>query len=278
MNITTSTLLNRKNLWRLPLHLLFAVSAFLVPQKVNALSLVALADIASVNLGNAGNFGVLAGSGITITGATTVIGDLGTFPTSTINGLEDLTLIGTNHAGDSVTEAAKISLLDAYNDAAGRTATVTYDPISDLGGLTLTPGVYKNPSSFGISGTLTLDAQGDPDAVWIFQSGSTLTTASDSEVVIINGGQAGNVFWQVGSSATLGTGSAFLGTIIADTSISLNTGATVEGRVLALNGAVTFQGNEVNALVVPEPGSAVLLAFGVLLLFSGRHRRQLHSI
>jgi fibronectin-binding autotransporter adhesin len=204
---------------------------------------------APVNLGQAFDFGVLAGSGITNTGATTIFGDVGSLPTSTITGFGTVTLTGTNHAGDATTLAGKGDLLTAYNDAAGRLPTISYGPIFDLGGLTLAPGVHSNSSSFGITGPLTLDALGDPNAIWIFQAGSTLITSVGSMINLINGAQAGNIFWQVGSSATLGVNSAFSGTIMAATSITLNTGAHVDGRALALNGAVTMDSNTIN--VVP---------------------------
>jgi outer membrane autotransporter protein len=204
---------------------------------------------APVNLGQAFDFGVLAGSGITNTGPTTIIGDVGSLPTSTITGFGSVTLTGTNHAGDGVTLAGKSALLTAYNDAAGRLPTISYAPIFDLGGLTLAPGVHTDTTSFGITGTLTLDALGNPNAVWIFQAGSTLITSVGSMINLINGAQAGNIFWQVGSSATLGVNSAFSGTIMATTSITLNTGASLDGRALALNGAVTLDSNTIN--VVP---------------------------
>lgn len=198
-----------------------------------------------VDLGSASGFAVLAGAGITIgaSGTTTIPGDIGSYPTATITGTENLALTGINHGGDAITQAAKIDLATAYADAAGRTPTTTYGPIFDLGGLTLGPGVYNDPSSFGITGILTLDAGGDPDAIWIFQAGSTLITASGSQVALINGAQASHVFWQVGSSATLGTGVDFAGTILAGESITLLAGESVEGRVLALNGAVTLDFN-----------------------------------
>ena len=200
-----------------------------------------------VDLGSASGFAVLAGSGITIgaSGTTAITGDIGSYPTATITGTENLTLTGINHGGDAVTQDAKTDLAAAYAAAAGRTPTTTYAPIYDLGGQTLAPGVYNDPSSFGITGVLTLDAGGDPDAVWIFQAGSTLTTASGSQVALINGAQASHVFWQVGTSATLGTGTDFAGTILAVESITLVAGATVEGRALALNGVVTLDDNAI---------------------------------
>jgi hypothetical protein len=198
----------------------------------------ASAAATAVPLGTADSFAVLAGAGITNTGPTTVTGDLGTFPTTSMTGIASITVNGANHAGDSVTQGAKTDLITAYNTAAGEGPI---NPIAaDLGGLTLAPGVYNSASSVGLTGTLTLNAGGDPNAVFVFQAGSSLTTASGSQVSMINGAQSCNVFWQVGSSATLGTGSSFRGTIIALTSITVTTGATVDGRVLARNGAVTL--------------------------------------
>jgi len=196
-----------------------------------------------VDLGTASKFTVLAGSGITNTGTTLIAGDVGTFPTTSQTGFGSITFTGTNQAGNAVTQLAKADLSTAYNDAAGR--SVNFVLPAQIGGLTLLPGVYRNASSVGLTGIVTLDAGGDPDAVWIFQIGSTLVTASNSGVFLINEAQACHVFWQVGSSATLGTNTDFSGTIIASESITANTGATVLGRLLALNGAVTLDTNTI---------------------------------
>jgi outer membrane autotransporter protein len=198
----------------------------------------------SIDLGTASDFAVLAGSGITNTGPTTIIGDIGTFPTTTQTGFSSITQTGTNHVGDAVTQQAKIDLVTAYNVAAGLTANFTIST-GELGGLTLPPGIYSAASSLGLTGVVTLNAAGDPNAVWVFQIGSTLITASNSSVLLINGAQACHVFWQVGSSATLGTGTRFAGTIMASDSITANTGATTIGRLLALNGAVTLDTNTI---------------------------------
>lgn len=211
-------------------------------------SFVALgSDVAAapveVGLGTAASFAVLAGTGITNTGPTTITGDIGTFPTATITGLTSLTVSGTNHAGDSVTQGAKTDLTTAYTKAAGQGPTTAI--AADLVGQTLKPGVYNSASAVGLSGVLTLDGAGDPNAVWVFQAGSTLITASGSKVVLLNGAQSCHVYWQVGSSATLGTNSLFTGTILALTDISLQTGAAVNGRVLARNGAVTMDSNTI---------------------------------
>ncbi|MEO8363422.1 MAG: ice-binding family protein [Ilumatobacteraceae bacterium] len=218
-------------------------TALLMPVMLVSLSGSAHAATA-VSLGTADSFAVLAGAGITNTGATTLTGDMGTFPTTTITGSSTITISGTNHGGDSVTQSAKTDLVTAYNSAAGQTSTNAIS--GDLGGQTLVAGVYTSSSSIGLTGALTLNGAGDSNAVFIFQAGSSLTTASGSSVVLTNGAQACNVFWQVGSSATIGTGSSFVGTIIALTSITLTTGATVSGRALARNGAVTMDTNTIS--------------------------------
>lgn len=238
----------------------------------------ALASLGSVDLGTASSFAVLAGSGITVAGAvntTTITGDIGTYPTPSITGLGNVVLNGVNQTSDTgLMLNSKIDLTAAFNAAAGLPATMTYAPIYDLGGQTLTSGVYNDPTSFGLTGNLTLDAQGDPNAVFIIQAGSSLTTASDSSVLLINGAQACNVYWVVGSSATLGTGTEFVGTIMALTSITADTGATVDGQLLAENGTVTLDNNTItipvcgnSATAVPEPttfiaGALLLLPFG----------------
>ena len=191
-----------------------------------------------VPLGAANRFAVLAGSGLRNTGPTTLTGALGTYPTKTIAGIGAIIGEGANHPGDAVARHAKADLVTAYKTAAGLTPTSTIT--ADLGGQSLSPGVYGSASSIGLTGTLILDAHGDRSARFVFQAGSTLTTAPTSQVRLINGAQACNVYWQVGSSATLGAGSSFRGTVLAGTSIAVNTGASVSGRLLALNGAVTL--------------------------------------
>ena len=200
---------------------------------------------AAVGLGTADPFAVLAGTGVTNTGPTVINGDLGSCPTPAMTGFPPGTVNGTIHANDAVACKAKDDLTIAYNDAASRAPTTTYAGPTDLGGKTLVGGVYNSPSSLGITGTLTLDGQNNPDTTFIFQAGSTVITAPNSSVVLINGAQACNVFWQVGSSATLGVGSTFVGTVLALTSITANTNAGVQGRLLARNGAVTLDSNVV---------------------------------
>lgn len=239
-----------------------------------------------VSLGTAGKFAVLAGAGITVAGAiatTYITGDIGTHPTPAITGQGNLILIGTNHAGNAVTQAAKADLVTAYDAAAGRAFGTTYAGGHDLAGSTLAPGVYHSDSSLFLSGNLTLDAQGNPDAAWLFQTGSTLITAADSHINLINGAEAAAVAWQVGSSATLGTDSTFSGSILALTDITANTGAEVTGQLLARNGAVTLDSNVI-ALAerdaenppthVPDGGGTLLLlGSGLLGVFALRQRR-----
>jgi Ice-binding-like len=196
-----------------------------------------------VPLGTLQSVAVLGGQSVTNTGPSVINGDLGVSPGTSITGFPPGTVNGTIHAADAVAAQNQSDLTVAYNNAAGQPADAT--ETGDLGGLTLTPGVYNSPSSIGLTGTLTLNAQGNPDAVWIFQVGSTLTTASASTVALINGASPCNVFWQIGSSATLGTQTNFTGTILALTSISANTGATIAGRALARNGSVTLDTNTI---------------------------------
>ncbi|HUG44738.1 MAG TPA: ice-binding family protein, partial [Acidobacteriota bacterium] len=201
---------------------------------------------AQTSMGTAEDFAVLGGSTVTNTGDTVLTGNLGVSPGTAITGFPPGTLTGTTHLNDAVAQQAQSDLTTAFNALAGLACNTDLTG-QDLGGLTLTPGVYCFSSSAGLTGTLTLDAQGDPNAEFVFQIGSTLTTASNSQVSVINGGvgQECNVFWQVGSSATLGTSTSFVGNILALTDITLNTGASVSGRALARNGAVTLDTNNV---------------------------------
>ena len=200
-------------------------------------------------LGSAGAFAVLGGSTVTNTGVTTtIVGDVGVSPGTAIVGIPaGQPTGGSIHAGDPTAAAAQTALTTAYNDLAGR-ACGTNLTSEDLGGMTLAPGVYCFNSSAGLTGTLTLDGQGDANAVFVIQVGSTLTTASDAAVNLIGSAQAENVYWQIGTSATLGTNTAFKGNIVAMTSITLNTGASLSGRALARNGAVTL---DTSALTLP---------------------------
>jgi hypothetical protein len=196
-----------------------------------------------VALGAAATFVVLAGSTVTNTGLTTATGDLGVSPGTAVTGFGPGTLIGTQHAADPTSAQAEAALTTAFNDAAGRTLCPT-SVAGNLGGQTFTPGLYKSTTSLEISsGDLTLDAQGNANAIFIFQMASTLTVSTSRKVVLTGSASAANVFWQVGTSATLGTASAFQGNILADQSIAFTTGATLTGRALARIGAVTMDTN-----------------------------------
>ena len=199
-----------------------------------------------VLLGTAESFAVLGGSTITNTGPSVINGDLGLHPGTAVTGFPPGTVNGARHVTDAVAQRAKTDLTTAYHDAAGRPLTATLPP--DIGGRRLVSGVYRTGSvpSLGVTGNVTLDAQGDPRAVFIFQIESTLVTATDSSISLINGAQACNVYWQVGSSATLGTRTLFRGNILALTSISVNNGVAVDGRLLARNGAVTLINDTIN--------------------------------
>ena len=258
------------------------------------LSITTLAGLApqakaAILLGTAGNFAVLAGSTVTNTGPSVIDGgDMGVGPGTAITGLPPglVTPPFTTHAADAVALQAQLDLTTAYDAAAGlpRTQDLTGQ---DLGGLTLSPGVYFFSSSAQLTGMLTLNDLGDPNAQFVFQIGSTLTTASNASVVTINGGSdtGCSVFWQVGSSATLGTGTAFEGHILALTSITLNTNATiVDGSALASNGAVTLDTNTITSCVatvpaaptVPEPATLALTLLGTSLLLFRRSYRAKH--
>jgi hypothetical protein len=190
-----------------------------------------------------GTFEILAGSTVTNTGATSVTGDLGVSPGTAVTGFPPGILTGTLHAGDPTAAQAQLALTAAYNDAAGRSVGAI-GVAGNLGGRTLAPGVYKSTSSLEISsGDLTLDAKGNADAVFIFEMASTLTTTTGRKVILAGGARAANIIWQVGSSATLGTSSVFKGNILAMASITVTTGASVEGRLMARTGAVTLDSN-----------------------------------
>jgi type VI secretion system secreted protein VgrG len=228
----------------LPVSLL-ALSVFLAAP-------AAYAAQGPVGLGTATSFAVLAGSGVTNTGPTTITGDVGTFPTPTETGFGSVTLHGTNHHGDAVTQAAKNDLVVAYNDAAGR-KPVTNVPV-ELGGTTLPAGVYTSPT-LGLTGTLSLDAKGNPDAQFIFQAASTLIAEANSRVLLLNGADPCRVVWKVGSSATFKTGTSFVGDVLALTSITAQTRATFQGRLLARNGAVTLDTNTITKANCAAPTS-----------------------
>lgn len=207
---------------------------------------------APVGLGAATPFAVLAGSELTNTGTTTINGDIGVSPGSAITGFPPGSVVnGSPHAADTTADDAQLSVTTAYDDAATRVPT-TVLASSDLTGLTLTPGVYRATSSLGLTGTVVLDGENDINAVFIFQAGSTLINETNSTVSLIRSAQACNVFWQVGSSATVRSNAVFVGTILALTSATVETGATVTGRVLARNGAATLDDNS-----IAVPGSCI---------------------
>jgi hypothetical protein len=190
-------------------------------------------------------FAVLGGSTVTNTGATVISGgDLGLYPGTSVTGFPPGTVTSpaTQHVTDAVALNAQGSLTSAYNYATGLTATAALP--ADITNLTFAPGVYSNAGAVGLSaGTVTLDAQGDANAVFVFKIGSTLTTAASTQIVLANAALANNVYWLVGTSATLGTSSAFKGTILANASITLGTGASLQGRALASTAAVSLNGN-----------------------------------
>lgn len=224
---------------------------------------------AAVSLGTAANFGVLSADTITNTGLTTVIGNIGVQPGSAITGFFGTvendgpgTFTGSSHQGDSTAMQAQADALQAYNDLQALPISTTLaDP--ELGGLTLAPGVYVLGSA-GLTGTLTLDGIGD----YVFRIDTTLITAVSSMVNLINGAEAANVFWAVGTAVTLGNQTDFEGNIIASSDITLNTGAILDGRIISLNGAVTMISNT----IVPEPSTTSMLSLLSLGLVFRRRR------
>lgn len=263
------------------------------PLVVLILSLFASSVYADVTLlGTAASFAVLAGSAVSNTGTSVITaGDLGASPGTAISGFPPgiVTLPGTINDSNAVANKAQTDLVTAYNTLAGKSVTQVLTG-TDLGGLTLTPGVYFFATSAQLTGPLTLNAQGKSNAMWVFQIGTTLTTASNSVVSIENPGANDGLFWQVGSSATLGTGTDFEGNIVALTSITLNTGATDNcGRILARNGAVTLDDNTISLACgdlpgetasgglsgggfspapTPESGTLLLVGSGILIMLA----------
>jgi type VI secretion system secreted protein VgrG len=259
-------------------------------RSIVVLALLAFAPAAhaaatDVNLGSADSFAVLGASTVTNTGSTTIDGNVGVGPGSAVTGFPPgLVTNGTIHAADAVALAAHTSLGAAIVAASGQACGIDLTG-QDLGGMTLTPGVYCFSSSAGLTGTLTLDSLGDAAAVFLFQIGSTLTTASASSVVMLGADQGDHLFWQVGSSATLGTTTAFAGNILAQESITMTTGATLQcGRALALVGAVTLDSNVIGINSagcettpidgVPEPASWALLIVGFAMTGAGLRQRR----
>ena len=219
--------------------------------KVSASPLTSIAP----GLGSAESFAVLAGSTVTNTGPTLIDGNLGVEPGSAVTGFPPGMVLapGTIHAANAVALHAQNDVVTTYNTLAGLACNENLTG-QDLGGLTLTPGVYCFNSAVGLTGVLTLNAQGNPNAVFVFKIGTTLTTASNAQVIVINSDNqacnvaVNNVFWAVGTSATLGTGTAFAGNLIAFTSNTLTTKASVSGRVIALGGAVTLDTNKISTV------------------------------
>ncbi len=236
------------------------------------------ASTVNVGLGAANLFAILGGTAVNNSGTSTINGNLGLWSGTSITGFPPGAVNGMINATDATAMQAQMDLTSAYNAAAGQPCGGVLTG-QNLGGQVLTAGVYCFASSAQLTGTLTLDAQGNSNAVFIFEIGSTLTTASSSQVTIINGGTGNSVFWQVGNSATLGTGSRFAGNILALSNITLNTGADIScGRALALNGAVTLDTNLVSMdspdcsagpVAVPEAGTASLLSMGLILSLLG---------
>lgn len=241
---------------RLPMLLLLvlgmAPAALLIPVGT------ASAAVPNVSLGTAAEYAVLGASAVTNTGDSTLDGSLGVSPGSAISGFPPGLVLapGVIQVTNAAAAQAQSDLTAAYVDTAGRPLDAT--TTADLGGLNLQPGVYAGPSkgALEITGTLTLDGLGDPGSVFIFQTNSSLITASGSSVVLINGAQECNIYWQVGSSATLGTGSVFVGNILALTSVTVNNGVTVHGRAMARNAIVTLD-NDVFTRPTCEQGSPV---------------------
>jgi hypothetical protein len=256
-------------------------------------SILVLPAHADSILGTAGSFGVLGGSTVTNTGASVVTGNVGVSPGSAITGFPPGTATGSIYNAGGVAAQAQTDASAAYSGLAGMAVTDTLTG-TDLGGLTLTPGVYEFASSAQLTGALILDGEGNDNALWVFLVGSTLNTASGSSVSVIRSGANDGIFWGVGSSATLGTATAFEGNILASTSITLDTGATIGcGSALASTGAVTMDTNTIstgcngggtltNGVItplpsststVPEPASIFLFGSGLVSLAGWRGRR-----
>ena len=233
-----------------------AAIAIAVAIAMSIFSQSASAATGTVDLGTAGSYAVLAGSTVTNTGPSVISGDLGVSPGTAVTGFggapNGTVINGSIHAGDAAAASAQAALTTAYNDAAGRVKTMSIPGFIGAGH-TLGPGVYNATSSLDVGGTLTLN--GDSSAVFIFQASSTLVTDTGTTIKLAGGAQACNVFWQVGSSATLNSGSTFVGTVLASTAISVGTGDTIMGRVLASTAAVTLDDDTITAPTCATGGS-----------------------
>lgn len=209
---------------------------------------IPIQEIAQSNVALAGitNIAILAGASLTNTGATTITGDVALSPGTSIGGFPPGEITGTLHINDDFATQAKLDLTTAFNNAADRTSTDIVTLSGNIGDLTLTPGLYKSTSSLAVSsGDVTFDAKGNADAIFILQIATTLTTTSGRQVILSGGAKASNIFWQVGSSATFGTTSVFKGIVMAQESITFNTGATLDGKALARTGTITMEGNTI---------------------------------
>jgi Ice-binding-like len=238
------------------------------------------ATTVNVGLGAANLFAVLGGTSVRNSGPSSINGNLGLWSGTAITGFPPGTVSGMINAANAIAMQAQMDLTGAYNVAAAQPCGGVLTG-QNLGGQTLTAGVYCFASSAQLNGTLILNAQGNANAVFVFEVGGALTTLSNSQVTMINGGTGNNVFWQVGGSATLGTTSQFAGNILALSNITLDSGADIScGRALALNGAVTMDTNDVSingpgcAAIAPEPGTATLLEIGLLLGLAGYGWRE----
>ena len=234
----------------------------------------------SVDMGAATGFAIMGGTALTL-GGSTITGDLGS-QSGPVTG--PVTLSGTNFTGNTpVMTAAQSALESAYEVAATRTPTVTYDGATDLGGLSLGPGVYHVSGAISMTSNLTLDAGNDPDAVWIFQTTAALNTTAGVSTLLANGALAYNVFWQVGGAVTMGAGTTFDGTIMAQQAITLGAGTELDGRALSEMAAVTLDGATINVAIdtmtlndygaVPEPSTYALFGLGALALVVAYRRR-----
>ena len=213
-----------------------------------ALIPIGIAQAAPVNLATAQSFVVLSGAAATNSGPSVLNGDLGVSPGTSLSGFNEATVHGAVHGNDSVAAQAQADLTTAYNVAAGQPISPGNELTGqNLGGLTLTPGAYGFSSSAELTGQLTLDAQGNPNAQFVFVIGTTLVTESASSVILTNGASPCNVYWKVGSSATFGTGTAFEGNVLALETISMTSGVTFLGRALARNGEVTLDNDVLTA-------------------------------